>query len=90
MASFRSDAWLTPGQVARAAGVSSRTVQLWCDRGLLRCEKLPSGHRRIPADAWAAFQAPGSGEPSQDLAIQIRFAESPQAIMALLLGRQEV
>ncbi|MDB5101158.1 MAG: MerR family regulatory protein [Cyanobacteria bacterium RYN_339] len=88
--------WLTPGMVARDAGVSPRTVQNWCNQGLLRCERLPSGHRRIPATAWALFKA-GGGRAEQDavatasarqdeLEMRIRRASSPQEVMDLLLA----
>lgn len=88
--------WLTPGQVARAAGVTPRTVQSWCDRGLLRCERLPSGHRRIQARSWELFSKGGTGaeqdaagtalEPSDELDARIRKASSPQEIIDLLLS----
>jgi excisionase family DNA binding protein len=47
---------LTPAEVARELGLSTKTVANWCDRGLLRCEPLPSGHRRIPASALDAYR----------------------------------
>ena len=88
--------WLTPGQVARAAGVTPRTVQSWCDRGLLRCERLPSGHRRIQAKSWVLFRqgstraerdAAGTAlEPSDALDARIGKASSPQEIIDLLLN----
>jgi excisionase family DNA binding protein len=48
---------LTPGEVARELGVSAKTVANWCKQGLLRCEVLDSGHRRIPASALEAYRA---------------------------------
>lgn len=45
------DLLLTPGEVARELGVSPKTVANWCKQGLLRCEVLASGHRRIPSSA---------------------------------------
>jgi hypothetical protein len=48
---------LTPGEVARELGVSPKTVTNWCKQGLLRCEVLESGHRRIPASALGAYRA---------------------------------
>lgn len=86
--------WLTCGEVAREAGVTSRTVQNWCDRGLLRCERLQSGHRRIPAAAWHVFRAGGSWEEqggataresAEELDARIRRAASPQEVMEILL-----
>jgi predicted site-specific integrase-resolvase len=86
--------WLFPIDIAREVGVTTKTIQTWCNRGLLRCERLPSGHRRIPAKAWEIFKAGGSKE-AQDLACtaparqaeldrRIRQAKSPQEIMDLL------
>jgi hypothetical protein len=88
--------WLTPGAVAREAGVTPRTVQNWCDRGLLHCERLPSGHRRIPARAWELFKA-GAPRAEQDAAtaarerrdeleMRTRRASSPQEVIDLLLN----
>lgn len=48
---------LTPGEVARELGVSPKTVTNWCKQGLIRCEVLDSGHRRIPATALDAYRA---------------------------------
>lgn len=48
---------LTPGEVARELGVSAKTVANWCKQGLLRCDVLESGHRRIPSSALAAYRA---------------------------------
>lgn len=48
---------LTPGEVARELGVSPKTIANWCKQGLLRCEVLESGHRRIPASALDAYRA---------------------------------
>jgi len=51
------DPRLTPGEVARELGVSPKTVTNWCKQGLIRCEVLDSGHRRIPATALDAYRA---------------------------------
>lgn len=86
--------WLAPCDVAREAGVTPKTVQNWCNRGLLRCERLPSGYRRIPAKAWQVFKAGGSRQ-EQDLACtvherrdelehRLRRARSPQEILQIL------
>jgi hypothetical protein len=86
--------WLTSGAVARDAGVTPRTVRNWCDHGLLHCERLPSGHRRIPAQAWELFKA-GASRAEQDAAtvayarkddleMRIRGATSPQEVIDLL------
>lgn len=36
-------------------GVHPRTVQRYCEKGWLDCERLPSGYRRIPRLALIAF-----------------------------------
>lgn len=40
---------LTTRFAAKRMGVSLRTVQLWCEAGLLRAFVTPGGHRRIPS-----------------------------------------
>jgi len=40
--------FLSPKQVARAAGLSESTIKRWCDRGVLPFIRTPGGHRRIP------------------------------------------
>lgn len=91
--------WLAPCDIAREVGVTPKTVQVWCNRGLLRCERLPSGHRRIPAKAWKIFKAGGSRE-EQDLACtvrerqeelreRIRRAKSTEEVLEILQGPKE-
>ncbi|MGH7129691.1 MAG: helix-turn-helix domain-containing protein [Planctomycetaceae bacterium] len=47
---------LTTGDVARLCGVSSRTVRMWIDTGLLPGQRVPgSSHRRVSRAALAAF-----------------------------------
>lgn len=46
--------WRT-GEVARALGVSDRTVKNWDASGLLRPARLPSGARRYDPAAVLAF-----------------------------------
>ena len=47
---------LKTGEVAGICRVSDRTVILWCDKGLLRCFRVPgSTHRRILRSELAAF-----------------------------------
>lgn len=38
----------TTSQVAKLMGVSTKTVQTWCDEGVLSFSKTKGGHRRIP------------------------------------------
>lgn len=46
---------LSPKQVARAIGASESSLKRWCDSGLIRMEKTPGGHRRLPVDAVLSF-----------------------------------
>jgi hypothetical protein len=65
---------------------------------LLRCERLPSGHRRIPAQAWALFKAgatraeqdaaAASRERRDELEMRTRKASSPQEVIDLLLDER--
>ncbi|MBC7856952.1 MAG: hypothetical protein IAF94_26280 [Pirellulaceae bacterium] len=51
---------LTTGQVRQFGEVSYTTVQQWCDYGLLKGYKLPSGYRRFEVlDVVEFFQANG-------------------------------
>ena len=45
--------WVTTRQAALQAGVSLRTIQLWCDQGVLDHRATVGGHRRIDAEALA-------------------------------------
>lgn len=38
---------LTTSQVAKKTGFSLRTIQLWCNQGVLKYELTPGGHRRF-------------------------------------------
>ena len=46
---------LSPKQVARAIGVSESSLKRWCDRGLIRMERTPGGHRRLSIDSVVRF-----------------------------------
>lgn len=47
---------LTTGEVARACGVSPRTVVKWIQQGWLKGHKVPgSAHRRVLPQDWAEF-----------------------------------
>jgi excisionase family DNA binding protein len=48
-----SDPYLTPSQAARELGVSIRSVQNWCEQGLIPYVKTMGGHRRIKRSALA-------------------------------------
>lgn len=61
--------YLTAGQVAKLAGVATRTVTKWSDKGLLGCHRLPiSGDRRYdPGDVAKFLESRGisaNGVPS--------------------------
>ena len=48
---------LNVSQAARALGIAPNTVRAWTDRGWLRAERLPSGHRRYnPAEIEAMLK----------------------------------
>lgn len=49
--------WLTTKQAADAAGVSLRTIQLWCDDLKISHQITPGGHRRISRGSMATFVA---------------------------------
>jgi excisionase family DNA binding protein len=51
VASIGSRRYLTPGEVARALGVSPRTIDRWADLGRIPCIVTLGGHRRFTADA---------------------------------------
>ena len=44
-----------PGEVGAMLGVTTATVQNYCNRGQLRCEKSPTGRRLIPRSALEAY-----------------------------------
>ena len=48
---------MTTKILAAECGVSAKTVANWCKQGLLRCDVLESGHRRIPESALDAYRA---------------------------------
>lgn len=41
---------MTIRDAAAELGVHENTIRNWIDRGYLRAYRLPSGHRRLPAD----------------------------------------
>ncbi|MBI2570883.1 MAG: IS607 family transposase [Candidatus Schekmanbacteria bacterium] len=42
------DRWYAPRDAARLLGVTVKTIQRWDQTGLIRCERTPTGKRRIP------------------------------------------
>lgn len=43
----QDDDILTPREVTRLLGIGTRTLDNYVAEGRLRCQKLPSGHRRF-------------------------------------------
>lgn len=82
----------SPARLAPIIGVSESTVKRWIDRGHLRAERTPGGHRRIAlADVISFLRARGRALPSP-LAIGARLgaaravdAVTPEALARLLV-----
>jgi excisionase family DNA binding protein len=80
-------------EVARALGMSVRSVQLMVDRGELEAWKTSGGHRRIAAasvDRWRNSRSLGKsveaqGDPVSDAANPVHRASSPQRPRMLLI-----
>lgn len=79
---------LTPGEVARELGVSPKTVSNWCKQGLLACELLGSGHRRIPASALDAYRASQARWQQVDAARGAGPSPNDEAVFAELTARR--
>jgi methanogenic corrinoid protein MtbC1 len=47
--------FVSPRQLARAAGVSESSVKRWCDQGLIPTIKTAGGHRRLALDTATEF-----------------------------------
>jgi len=43
----RPDEWVRLDDAGRVLGVTVQTIKKYCRCGLLRCEKLPTGHWRV-------------------------------------------
>lgn len=50
MAKEKGDVLASPGEVARVYAVHRRSVQRWCERGLVRFERTPGGQLRLVID----------------------------------------
>lgn len=48
-------------------GVTPRTVQLWCESGVLDSRRTSGGHRRIPRDALDRLHAGQQGRPPNSM-----------------------
>ena len=46
-------------KIAQALGVSEASIKRWCDKGHMRFERTPGGHRRIPFDSVVSFLREG-------------------------------
>ena len=46
-------------KIAQALGVSEASIKRWCDKGHMRFERTPGGHRRIPFDSVISFLREG-------------------------------
>ena len=64
--SVEPDAYYTTRRVAGLFGVSLRTVQLWCDSGILKFAKTPGGHRRILGSGIIALRLKQQYEAEKD------------------------
>lgn len=51
-----SDPNLTTREVAKEIGLSLRSVQLYCEAGIIRYNKTPGGHRRIRTSELARYK----------------------------------
>lgn len=65
MARFTNSDVCTSKKAAALLGVTSRTIQLWAESGVLRSWKTPGGHRRYSVDAVKALakDIQETGEP---------------------------
>jgi excisionase family DNA binding protein len=46
-------------KIAQALGVSEASIKRWCDKGHMRFERTPGGHRRIPFNSVISFLRDG-------------------------------
>jgi excisionase family DNA binding protein len=83
----------SPGQVARAIGVSESSVKRWCDRGLLRTVRTAGGHRRVPFDEVMRFVRDGGHTLADPSALGLLATRTPtdldeavQHLLATLVG----
>jgi len=59
--------WLKMGQAMRKLNVCRDTMRKYCQEGLVRAEKLPSGHWRIESSSIDKFLENESGLIAQHL-----------------------
>lgn len=81
--------FLTPGDLARAIGVSESSLKRWADEGRLAVSRTAGGHRRIPLSEAVQFIR-RSGAPLLDpAALGISGSRSPRAPRPGSLNREE-
>jgi excisionase family DNA binding protein len=64
LAELTTEPLLTTKEAAAKLQVSLRTVQLWCESGILSYHRTPGGHRRIPFSAVTAMFNARSSMPT--------------------------
>lgn len=76
--------FISPRQLARAAGVSESSVKRWCDQGLIPTVKTAGGHRRLTVEAAAEFlRQSGATEPRAELLmLPVRHGQGERAVRA--------
>ena len=47
MVPAKTELYLSPADLAESLGLSVSTLKRWTDKGVLRVERTPGGHRRI-------------------------------------------
>lgn len=80
---------VSAGEAARRLGVAPATIQRWVDGGLLRAERTPGGHRRIPvAELRRLIAASRPQEPSGPLAhwLAVLLSGDPAKVKAALIA----
>lgn len=84
-AKFDRTQYLTSGEAATRLGVSTRSVQIWANDGVLESICTPGGHRRIPVAALASFleRAQVSGQRGAPLPASPYNSEMPLPVINL-------
>ncbi len=44
---MENDPYISVKEAAKMLGVSTATIRQWCDKGIIKCLRLPTGFRRI-------------------------------------------
>ena len=85
--------YCTTYQAARILGVSTTTIQIWADRGMLDFWKTPGGHRRIPLEAVNALlesQDPAkNGRSAEQRPLRILVIEDEPSLLVLYRQKLE-